>query len=369
MSTHTPLDELPGCPSLRAAREGGRRAQSPQLPRSRRPPSMCAGCLPRQHRAPALRPRHAARRRRGGGAAEPHRRAAHPGASRPQRAPTFPIGLTRRAPCSPPLRAPRARWRLTRRAARRPQAELHEWLTSPPDSWRLTSPAGGDDGALLRCWELLLEGAGLYENEVFTLRVRAVLTRRARGARRETLRGARDAARCGRRCGARGARRRAARSRRANVGDRACRCADERCSLPPFKVSFLPDYPMQAPEFCFLRPAPLHPHIYSNGALPLRRSPARGAMRRAALTAASRVRRTHLPGYFVRQRRVEPRADGGERGAQPAVHAADQPRARAAAGRRRVLQPGGQCAGAQHALDVPRRPRVSLRRLLRRHAA
>jgi ubiquitin-protein ligase len=31
-------------------------------------------------------------------------------------------------------------------------------------------------------------------------------------------------------------------------------------------VLFGPDYPMQAPEFCFLRPAPLHPHIYSNGA-------------------------------------------------------------------------------------------------------
>jgi ubiquitin-protein ligase len=32
------------------------------------------------------------------------------------------------------------------------------------------------------------------------------------------------------------------------------------------QVVFGPDYPMQAPEFCFLRPAPLHPHIYSNGA-------------------------------------------------------------------------------------------------------
>lgn len=35
-------------------------------------------------------------------------------------------------------------------------------------------------------------------------------------------------------------------------------------SLPP-QVTFGADYPMQAPEFCFLRPAPKHPHIYSNG--------------------------------------------------------------------------------------------------------
>jgi ubiquitin-conjugating enzyme E2 W len=34
-------------------------------------------------------------------------------------------------------------------------------------------------------------------------------------------------------------------------------------------VTFGADYPMQAPEFCFLRPAPKHPHIYSNGTRPL----------------------------------------------------------------------------------------------------
>ena len=102
----------------------------------------------------------------------------------------------RRFPCrglaTGPLRAVFARPRgaLASDAARdwrvHPQAEMHEWLTCPPDNWRLTSPAGGDDGALLRCWELLLEGSGLYENEVFTLRVRArgAALRRLRGSMR-----------------------------------------------------------------------------------------------------------------------------------------------------------------------------------------
>ena len=31
------------------------------------------------------------------------------------------------------------------------------------------------------------------------------------------------------------------------------------------QVTFTPEFPMQAPEFVFLRPAPRHPHIYSNG--------------------------------------------------------------------------------------------------------
>jgi hypothetical protein len=31
------------------------------------------------------------------------------------------------------------------------------------------------------------------------------------------------------------------------------------------KVTFTPEFPMQAPEFVFLRPSPVHPHIYSNG--------------------------------------------------------------------------------------------------------
>ena len=31
------------------------------------------------------------------------------------------------------------------------------------------------------------------------------------------------------------------------------------------KVVFSPSYPMEAPEFTFLPPAPIHPHIYSNG--------------------------------------------------------------------------------------------------------
>jgi hypothetical protein len=64
------------------------------------------------------------------------------------------------------------------------QAELQEWLTCPPDCWRLTTPPG-DDGALLRCWELLLEGSGLYADEIFTLRVRTRSTqgRASQGAR------------------------------------------------------------------------------------------------------------------------------------------------------------------------------------------
>lgn len=30
-------------------------------------------------------------------------------------------------------------------------------------------------------------------------------------------------------------------------------------------VTFSPNYPMESPDFKFLEPAPLHPHIYSNG--------------------------------------------------------------------------------------------------------
>ena len=51
---------------------------------------------------------------------------------------------------------------------------------------------------------------------------------------------------------------------------------------------------MQAPEFCFLRPAPLHPHIYSNGAAPPRRRPARGATRRGAHGSVPRACAGHI---------------------------------------------------------------------------
>ena len=77
-------------------------------------------------------------------------------------------------------------------AARRIQAELQGWLTSPPDSWSLLLGQGGgaDDAQLMRAWNLQLEGSGLYAGETFTLRVRSARERSGRE---------RAVARCGRR--------------------------------------------------------------------------------------------------------------------------------------------------------------------------
>jgi hypothetical protein len=144
------------------------------------------------------------RRRR----AEPHRGAAHPGASPAPHAATRTAARTRlRRGIGPPLRvractrprcarlppASHVRTHATRRrppAARRApaaltcvcapqlacvQSEFRDWQTAPPESWSL-----GECAEPLREWQLVVRGSERFEGETFTLRVRRGSFARAR---------------------------------------------------------------------------------------------------------------------------------------------------------------------------------------------
>lgn len=63
-------------------------------------------------------------------------------------------------------------------------------------------------------------------------------------------------------------------------GPRRCQHAGAACALVPqrhacpthacanrLRVSFTERYPLEPPEFVFLMPSPVHPHIYTNGEL------------------------------------------------------------------------------------------------------
>lgn len=101
-------------------------------------------------------------------------------------------------------------------AARRIQSELNDWMRSPPARWRLAACEP------ITTWLLTLDGEGpLYGGETFTLRVvfSPEYPMAVRRSERESAVGLLT------RSGAR-----------------------------------------KAPEFTWLRPSPVHPHIYTNGA-------------------------------------------------------------------------------------------------------